>query len=339
MPNSHSRFNGHACLQAYTSDNRIAAGFADSMTVALLSDELATGFLARVQREQPRAKTRVTAAKRALNLLRALGNTGPLDDNIRVRFLARSAANAVVSTVRKSPPAPLDFIRAITEKWGSAPEWWKRQVTLMILASMCAIARAGGSCECLKHGLSWVRADGTLEHDSRFIPPTICHNMRCVKPSCVRGLLLLLPFRKNKQSTPSWMPILERNTLRILCEHLRFLRRERVTSAHLFVPRRKRIVRGVHVFVPATNSPTPMTPNQLRSLFRQAIVECCGLTPTQAAMFGTHSVKNGAVEALRASGVQSETRRQLGDWMSPAVALSYLQLNPNAQFSLIRSIN
>ena len=325
--------------QAYARDNRVAAGFPASMTAALLSDKLALGFLARVQREQPRAKTRVGAAKRAINLLRALGDVEPLEDNIRVRFLARAAANAVVSTVRKSPPVPLAFVRAITEKWGSAPEWWKRQVTLMVLVALCSVARAGGTCECLRHGLSWVKADGSLVHDTRIIPSTFCSHSNCSRASCVRGVLLLLPFRKNKQSTPSWMPILERHTLRLLADHLRFLRREGVTATHLFIPRRKRIVKRQHVFVPAKASQTPMTPDKLRFLFRQAIVECCGLSPTQAAMFGTHSVKNGAVEALRASGVDSETRQQLGDWMSPAVALSYLQLAPNDQFSLIRSIN
>ena len=72
--------------------------------------------------------------------------------------------------------------------------------------------------------------------------------------------------------------------------------------------------------------------NTLRTLLGQALVECCGLTEQQVSMFGTHSIKNGAVEALRASGVDSETRRQLGDWMSPEVTLSYLQLTPGVQF-------
>ena len=308
------------------------------MTTALLSDKMALAFLASVQREQPRAKTRVKAAKRALNLLRALGDTDPLEGNIRVSLLARSAANAVVSTVRKSPPAPLAFIRAITAKWGSAPEWWKRQVTLMILAALCAVARAGGSCECLRHGVAWVRANGTLVHDSRIIPRVFCSTAKCSKATCTRGVLLLIPFRKNKQSTPSWMPIMERNTLRLLSDHLRFLRSAGVKSPHLFVPRRKRVVSGRHIFVPAVDSPTPISPDSLKTLFRQAIVECCGLTPTQASLFGAHSIKNGAIEALRASGVKSETRKQLGDWMSPAVALSYLQLDPSAQFKLLRSI-
>ena len=69
-----------------------------------------------------------------------------------------------------------------------------------------------------------------------------------------------------------------------------------------------------------------MSPDTLRTLLRKTLEECCDLTPTQAAMFGTRSIKNGAVEALRVSGVNSETRRQLGDWMSPAVTLYYVPM-------------
>ena len=325
-------------FKTYVAANRVAGGHPDSTTSALLSDKMAMAFLAHVLKEQPRAKTRVKAAKRAINLLRSLANVEPLEDNVLVRLLSRAAANAVVSTVRKSPPLPMVFIQAITEKWGSAPAWWKRQVTLMVLLAFCSVARAGGITECLRHGLSWVRADGTLVHDSRFIPDAICHDLQCRRARCIRGLLLLLPFRKNKVSTPSWMPILERNALRLLCAHLRFLRASKVRSTYLFVPRAKRIVNRRHTFVPAPGGRNPMSTDTMRTLLRQAIVECCSLSATQAAMFGGHSVKNGAIEALRARGVESETRKQLGDWMSPAVALSYLQLTPGAQFSLIQTI-
>ena len=208
----------------------------------------------------------------------------------------------------------------------------------MLLLAFCAVARASGICECLRHGLAWVRCDGTLSHDTRQIPEAICRAKGCRGASCVKGMLLLLPFRKNKQSTPSWMPVMERNALRLLCEHLRFLRRSRVKSQFMFIPRMKRIVNKVHIFVPSNNVETPMSPDNLRTLLRQAIRECCALAPGRESMFGAHSVKNGAVNALRASGVDSETRRQLGDWMSPAVALSYLQLAPDEQFSLIANI-
>lgn len=147
---------------AYVRANRTASGHTGSSLAALLSDRLATAFLARTLKEQPRAKTRVNAAKRAINLLRALADVQPLEDNVLVRLLSKAAKKNAVSTVRKSPPLLLDFVRAITDKWGSAPEWWKRQVTLMVLLAFCAVARGGGICECLRQGLTWVRADGTM---------------------------------------------------------------------------------------------------------------------------------------------------------------------------------
>ena len=131
---------------------------------------------------------------------------------------------------------------------------------------------------------------------------------------------------------------MERATLRLLCQHLRWLRRQCPRTKFLFVPRVKRGFYQKQAFVPSPSVRNPMHVNTLRLLLRQALVECCGLTQPQADMFGTHSIKNGAIEALRASGVDSETRRQLGDWMSPQVALSYLQLTPGAQFSLLQSI-
>ena len=325
-------------FQEYVGRNRAACGLQGSYTAALLSDRIALGFLASVLKEQPRAKTRVKAAKRAVNLLRALADAPPLEDNVLVRLLSRAAKNNTVSTTKKSAPLLLDFVRSITANWGEAPEWWKRQITLMVLLAMCVVARGGGICECLRDGVTWVRADGTMVHDTRFIPAEICHDLQCRKAECIRGLLLLLPFRKNKVATPSWMPVVERNTLRILCRHLRWLRRHSAASKFLFVPRIKRGYRHNQVFVPSPFVRNPMHVDTLRLLLRQALVECCGLTAQQAAMFGTHSIKNGATEALRASGVDSETRRQLGDWMSPEVALSYLQLTPGAQFSLLQSI-
>ena len=278
-------------FQMYVGANRAECGLAESYSAALLSDRIALGFLASVLREQPRAKTRVKAAKRAVNLLRALADAPPLEDNVLVRLLSRAAKNSTVSTTKKSAPLLLDFIKAITAKWGTAPEWWKRQVTLMVLLALCVVARGGGICECLKDGVTWVRADGTMIHDTTFIPSAICSNMQCRKPTCIRGLLLLLPFRKNKVATPSWMPVLERNTLRLLCRHLRWLREHAANTKFLFVPRIKRGHYHNQVFVPSPFVRNPMHVNTLRLLLRQALVQCCVLTVQQAAMFGTHSIK------------------------------------------------
>ena len=89
-------------------------------------------------------------------------------------------------------------------------------------------------------------------------------------------------------------------------------------------------------FEPSLES--PMSTTAFRDLFRRALRECCGLSEEQAMKFGTHSPRIGALEALRQAGVSSELRQQLGGWMSETVALTYLQLNPNAQFEIIHDI-
>ena len=86
------------------------------------------------------------------------------------------------------------------------------------------------------------------------------------------------------------------------------------------------------------NPEVPMSTSAFRELFRRALRECCGLTEKQAMEFGTHSPRIGALEALRQAGVPAELRQQLGGWMSETVALTYLQLNPGAQFEIVRHI-
>ena len=71
---------------------------------------------------------------------------------------------------------------------------------------------------------------------------------------------------------------------------------------------------------------------------RQALVECCELSPAQAREYGTHSFRVGSVELLRRIGVPAETRQQLGGWMSADCALGYLQLPVSAQFNVLSKI-
>ena len=75
---------------------------------------------------------------------------------------------------------------------------------------------------------------------------------------CVCGSLLLLPFRNNKVTTPSWMPILEINSLRLLLVHLLWLRDN---SPKDIVPRVKRFVNRTHVFTPSMSGVRLMSPD------------------------------------------------------------------------------
>ena len=81
-----------------------------------------------------------------------------------------------------------------------------------------------------------------------------------------------------------------------------------------------------------------MSVDTFRLFTRKALCECCNMSPQEAATYGTHSFRIGAIELLRARGVPSELHRQLGGWMSRTAALGYLQLSPSAQLDVLQSL-
>ena len=298
----------------------------------LTSDTIATAFLAHVVKEQPNAHTRITSAKRAVNLLRAFARKEPLDSNASIRFLARGARKALVRTKRQSPALLAVYVAAIISTWGDSLVWWKRQVALMVLVTFCTLGRGAGVSGCLRRGISWVRRNGT----QTFVPPP---HLATDPHKHVRGFLLLFPTRKNRRDSPSWVPIAEKSAIRLMRNHLNWL--ASMPMVHYMFPARarKRVAgrHGVH-FAPNTSHKSQMSTSSFRELLRSALVECCALSRAQAKLFGTHSPRIGAMEELRKCGVPSELRQQLGAWMSQTVALSYLQLNPAAQFDVLSSI-
>lgn len=169
-------------------------------------------------------------------------------------------------------------------------------------------------------------------------PPLHCDNARCPEEFCLRGVLILLPIRKNSQAKPTWVPVAERRALRMLHEHVSWLRRVSPSAVHLFPARRRVSTRGQVSFTVNRRANSVMSVKSFRQLTRRALQEACGLSKEQAAMFGTHSARIGAIEALRAKGVPAELRQQLGGWLSSAAALGYLQLTPAAQFNLLEGI-
>ena len=95
---------------------------------------------------------------------------------------------------------------------------------------------------------------------------------------------------------------------------------------------------GVRSYVPSMRADAHISVQSFRALIRLALVECCNLTTEQAAEFGTHSLRIGAMELLRSKGVPAEIRQQLGGWMSAVAALGYLQLPVTAQFNMLGRI-
>ena len=311
----------------------------DGMARAVMSNRLPLAFLANVAREKPKTKTCVDAAKRALNFLRATLGGKPLDSNANVRLLARSVRHAIARTVRQSPALPAVFAQAILMKWGVSRAWWKRMTALMVLLALCTLARGAEVVSCRREGIVWVRPDGTQ------IRIPLCNPMRNFGTSTsallehLRGFLVLFPSRKNHQSTPTWVPVISSAVVSLLARRLHWLDTVRGPKhGCLFPARRSARLARRRTYTPALAPEAAMSVDSFRTMIRQALVECCNLSKEQAAQYGTHSLRIGAVELLRSKGVPAETRQQLGGWISATSAIGYLQLPVTAQFNILRKI-
>ena len=244
-----------------------------------------------------------------------------------------------MATRRQSPGLPPLFVAAIASGWGTSEVWWKRQVAAMITMAYCALARGAGITSTVQFGFAWVRHNGTLLHDTSIIPDrSRCSGILCKATNCVRGVLLLLPYRKNKQHEPTWIPISDPCALTIFAAYLRWRAKVATKNKAMFPARRPARRNGARCYVPATGADQPMKTDTLRTLIRQACMECCRLPQHLARQMGTHRIKIGALERLRSRSVPAELRQQLGGWMSQTVALKYMQLAPAAQFDILGSL-
>ena len=212
-------------------------------------------------------------------------------------------------------------------------------IALMIILALCTVARGAEVVSCRREGLMWVRHDGTQVRSNLFNPARVVGSLGPQLLKAVKGFLILFPARKNKQSTPTWIPVISPMAIQMLAFHLDWLDRTRGVSHGCLFPARVLARRARRrVYNPAKNPESAMSVNSLRLLMRQALVDCCQLTQAQSAQYGTHSFRVGAVEFLRRKGVPAEARQQLGGWMSADTALGYLQLPVSAQFNVLRKI-
>ena len=309
------------------------------LRVAVMSNRVPLAFLANIARNRPGETTSVKAAKRAINFLRSLCGSPPLDDDLNIRLLARAARTSVSRTVRQSPAMSIHLVHAIYTVWGSSSVWWKRMIALMVLMAICTVARGAEVVSCLREGLVWVRPDGTQVRSPYFVPELTMGPDGPVTGSQVKGLMVLLPSRKNRQASPTWIPVIATAAISLLAVHVQWLDSIRgPRCGALFPARVSSRQAGRRVYVTAPNPVTAMSVDSLRLLLRQALTECCSLRPDQAAHYGTHSMRIGAVEYLRSVGVPAEVRQQLGGWMSASSALGYLQLPVSAQFNILNNI-
>ena len=212
-------------------------------------------------------------------------------------------------------------------------------IALMGVLALCTMGRGAEIVSCRREGLVWVRHDGTQIRENLHNPERAIGSLGPVLLQAVKGFLILFPSGKNRQATPTWVPVISTMVVQLMAAHVNWLDRSRGVSRGCLFPTRVLARRSRRrVYNPAVNPESAMSVSSFRLLTRQALVECCSLTPAQASRFGTHSYRIGAVEFLRLKGVPAEVRQQLGGWMSADSALGYLQLPVSAQFNALRQI-
>ena len=228
----------------------------------------------------------------------------------------------------------LIYIECIRRGWGNSPIWFRRQITAMAMLTFCTLMRGAETVSLSRDGIVWVKKGGAVIMDSSFVPEIDQRGELYGsdaedggKRFDILGLLVCVPSRKNKQHIPSWIPVMDKATLRVLARHVAFLDRSFPEGDPLFIARQSKRVK----FSPDRAMPVSDFRNQLR----EALIACCGLTTQQAKQFGAHSLRIGVTTHLARRGVSAELRQQLGEWMSRETSLRYLQLAPQAQFEVL----
>lgn len=325
---------------AYVFEKRPAIKQEPNLSSAFADEQLILAFLAHVAAEQPKAKTRVDAAKRAINFVRSIADLPSLDENASIKMLAKATRARSVSSVRQSPHLPSSFLHCVMHDWGASDIWWKWQITLMTFLAFCSIGRGDEVCSCLREGIAWVLQDGSIISSKSFRPGHHCNDKTCKQHNCVRGFLILFPSRKNHQHRPSWIPVASASAVGLMTRHLNWLDSHELpfTWKHMFLPRSSVRCAGKRVYSVPISPTARMDVDSFRTLLRQAVTECCEVPARVAAQYGTHSPRLGAIELLRKHGVPAELRQQMGQWMSQSVALSYLQLPAGEQFDVLHAM-
>ena len=282
-------------------------------TVASL--DVCLEFLAEIV-SQHKGRTRVVAAARALDFVRAIFGWSLLKTDPRTALLKRGVLRLHPHKPRGAVPFPAVAMAAIGSKWGRSQCWWKRMVATIIVVAFVALLRGAGILSIPRKGVTWV------VHQHEFMDPPVV-------PGNHTGVLLLLPFRKSSQTQPSWVPLQAGLATSLLSRYVRWRRRHAKTNSFLF-PSRPRRYRGKNrTWSP--NRTNPLSTSSLCSLMRKALHEVCGLSAAQAARFTVHALRVGGINYYRSIGVPIGMRALIASHKSLVTSRRYLRLLPAQQ--------
>ena len=285
------------------------------------NNALALDFLAKVAREG-KGTTRPARAARALNFLRLSLGMKSLNSDPRTALLRRAVCRDTPHVPKGARPIPPFMTTAIAEVWGSAYEWWKVMVALLMLAAFQSLLRAAGILSVPQRGTTWI------VDSLQLVNPSIL-------PVVHDGVMLMVPRRKTRQSTPSWVVLRAGRVTELLQRHLTFVRATVPTNHFLFPARLARFRRQARTWVPHPEN--PLSAQSFRFLVRRALQEVCSLTREQADQFSTHSLRVAGINYLHSIGVSTSMRAQVADHASVESSLRYLRLTPLQQLQRLNS--
>ena len=72
-------------------------------------------------------------------------------------------------------------------------------------------------------------------------------------------------------------------------------------------------------------------------LIRRALVECAGLEPAEAALFGTQSMRRGGNTNAWKCGAPKDVRMAMGAWKTPRVETEYLEWMMDDKLALLKN--
>ena len=283
---------------------------------------LALEFLAMVADER-KGRTRVAAAIRALNFIRRLLGITSLSDDPRTSLLQEGVLRSFPHRPIGAIPFPPLAVAAIASAWGNSKVWWKRMTALAIFVAFVTLLRGSGLLCIPRRGVTWVSGDGEATDPA-------------VIPRGHTGALLLVPKRKQRQKSHSWVPLRAGKVTAMLARHASWLRSRSPRPRFLFPARRRRYVDNKRRWSP--NPKSALSSKSLLFLIRMALREVCGLSFAQAGRFSVHALRVGGINYYRRLGVPLELRAQMADHMSLPSSLRYLRMEPADQFRAITSI-
>ena len=109
----------------------------------------------------------------------------------------------------------------------------------MALIAFCSIGRGDEVCWCVRLGIAWVLQSGRMITNQTFKPRHDCRDKSCQISGGIRGYLVLFPSRKNRQGSPSWIPIASAAAIRMMSDHLTWPNKVFPSGCkYMFVPRR-----------------------------------------------------------------------------------------------------